>query len=509
LIFQSLAMSGKIFINYRRGDDPGFTGRLFDRLEAAFTTDQLFMDIDSIEPGLDFVRVLEDQVDRCDIFLAVIGPNWLDAQDDEGSRRLDNDHDFVRIEIESGLKLGKRIIPVLVNNADMPRAEHLPESLKPLARRNAVRLTHERFKADASGLVKQLEKALQDVEAARQAATSAAAAEAKRREADEAAKAAELERQEKARQVKTVAGLSAEQITKAEELANWDFIKESESPQDFRDHLARFPKGVTDRMARAKLESLVWSGLGEAPGLDEIEAFLAEFPDGKHTVKAKGQRDALKAVADAASAEQDRDRRETEAWAAASSADTAEAYEAFIEKWPDSQHSRAARTRLKQLAASTLQDRGSRMLSLVFVAAVLPCQLLLGALFDAQGCNIREPGCVEWADRSIDPIVGFVKGAIVALLIALSSAGALAFRQRAVLTDADIFRYWLGCTLAFVVALATLFRGEGWSWMGAPSIVTGALVATTIAIFLGAALFLVFGAPSKKKGSLSSGSRVE
>jgi TIR domain-containing protein len=105
-------MSGQLFINYRRGDDPGFTGRLFDRLEDAFTADQLFMDVDSIAPGLDFVRVLEEHVGKCDIFLAVIGPNWLDARDEAGNRRLDNPNDFVRIEIESALQFGKRIIPI-------------------------------------------------------------------------------------------------------------------------------------------------------------------------------------------------------------------------------------------------------------------------------------------------------------------------------------------------------------------------------------------------------------
>jgi hypothetical protein len=93
-----LLMAGKIFINYRRGDDPGFTGRLFDRLEDAFPPEQLFMDVDSIAPGLDFVRVLEEQVAACDIFLAVIGQHWLDARDAAGNRRLDNPGDFVRIE---------------------------------------------------------------------------------------------------------------------------------------------------------------------------------------------------------------------------------------------------------------------------------------------------------------------------------------------------------------------------------------------------------------------------
>jgi hypothetical protein len=161
-------MAGKIFINYRRGDDPGFTGRLFDRLEDAFPPEQLFMDVDSIAPGLDFVRVLEEQVAACDIFLAVIGQNWIDARDAAGNRRLDNQGDFVRIEIESALKLGKRIIPVLVNNASMPEAHQLPPSLEPFSRRNAVRLSHDRFKADTQTLVKQLQKAREDAEASLQ-----------------------------------------------------------------------------------------------------------------------------------------------------------------------------------------------------------------------------------------------------------------------------------------------------------------------------------------------------
>jgi TIR domain len=158
-------MAGKIFINYRRGDDPGATGWLRQLLEDAFSADQLFMDIDSIAPGLDFVRVLEDEVDKCDVFLAVIGPRWFGDMNAEGTRRLDNPEDFVRIEIESALKLGKRIIPVLVGNANVPRSEQLPESLKPLTRRHAVRLTHERFASDAEGLIKQLERVIEEVEA--------------------------------------------------------------------------------------------------------------------------------------------------------------------------------------------------------------------------------------------------------------------------------------------------------------------------------------------------------
>ena len=162
-------MTGKIFINYRRGDEPGFTHALLGRLEQTFPAERLFGDVDKIRPltGEDFVRALESQVAQCDALLAVIGNGWLDATDERGSRRLDDPNDFVRIEIESALRLGKRVIPVLVHEARMPRPDELPEAIRPLATRNAVRLTHERFRADVQGLIKALQVALADVAALR------------------------------------------------------------------------------------------------------------------------------------------------------------------------------------------------------------------------------------------------------------------------------------------------------------------------------------------------------
>jgi hypothetical protein len=167
-------MAGRIFINYRRGDDPGFTQALLSRLERTFTPDQIFIDIDNIEPGLDFVKVLADQVAKCDVVLTVIGKGWIDARDETDARRLDNPEDFVRIEIESALRQDKRVIPVLVGDAPMPNSKDLPDELKPLARRNAVRLTHERFRADADGLIKALERALEQAEGQRKALEVAA-----------------------------------------------------------------------------------------------------------------------------------------------------------------------------------------------------------------------------------------------------------------------------------------------------------------------------------------------
>src|SRR5262249_30582965 len=88
----------------------------------------------------------------CDVLLAVIGPGWLTSVDARGLRRLDNPADFVRIEIEAALARDIRVIPVLVDGAPMPAEQDLPDALRSLADRNAVRLAHERFGADASDL---------------------------------------------------------------------------------------------------------------------------------------------------------------------------------------------------------------------------------------------------------------------------------------------------------------------------------------------------------------------
>ena len=155
-------MATRVFINYRRGDDPGFVQALFARLEQSFRSEDLFMDVDHIAAGVDFVRALDEKVAQCDVMLAVIGKGWLDARDADGKRRLDDEQDFVRIEIESAIRRGKLIVPVLVGGATLPEAEDLPASLKPLVRFNAVRLTHERFRDDARGLVSGVQKALKE-----------------------------------------------------------------------------------------------------------------------------------------------------------------------------------------------------------------------------------------------------------------------------------------------------------------------------------------------------------
>jgi acyl carrier protein len=127
-----------IFISYRRADSADVSGRIYDRLAGEFGDAAVFKDVDDIPFGVDFKAYLGDMVRKCDIQLAVIGPQWLDVQDDRGKRRLDNPSDFVRIEIEAALERGIPVVPLLVRGATMPKAEELPSSLADLVYRNGT-----------------------------------------------------------------------------------------------------------------------------------------------------------------------------------------------------------------------------------------------------------------------------------------------------------------------------------------------------------------------------------
>jgi hypothetical protein len=142
-----------IFISYRREDVEGHARSLFQDLVAEFGKDKVFMDVAGIEPGLDFRRVIDQQVASCAVLLAMIGKDWLDAKDEAGHRRLDQPADFVRLETASALKRDIPVVPVLVHGAKMPLAEDLPDDLKDLAYRNAVELTHARWDSDVRVLM--------------------------------------------------------------------------------------------------------------------------------------------------------------------------------------------------------------------------------------------------------------------------------------------------------------------------------------------------------------------
>lgn len=151
---------GRIFINYRRQDSEGYVGRLFDHLLQHFDREEIFMDVDSIAPGKDFVAELENAVKACDVLISIIGPTWSRMTDENGERRLDQWNDFVRIEVATALKENKIVIPVLVGQAKMPAPNELPDDLAPLARRNAFVLSHLHFRDDVERLAKVIQESL-------------------------------------------------------------------------------------------------------------------------------------------------------------------------------------------------------------------------------------------------------------------------------------------------------------------------------------------------------------
>lgn len=151
-------MAGGIFISYRREDSQHAAGRLVDRLTQSFGRDRIFMDVDAIEPGLDFLDVINAKVAESFVFLVVIGPGWANAAGPDGRRRLDNPDDLVRLEIEAGLKRDIRVVPVLVDGAPMPSSAELPPSLQGLVRRQSIRLTHDAFGSDAERLIATLSR---------------------------------------------------------------------------------------------------------------------------------------------------------------------------------------------------------------------------------------------------------------------------------------------------------------------------------------------------------------
>lgn len=147
----------KIFVNYRHEDSSGYTGRLYEWLCGRFGRDRVFRDINAIGLGTDFVAAIEKEIASCHVVLAVIGRQWLDCTSG-GRRRLDDPNDYVRLELASALARNVHVIPVLVEGASMPRAQDLPDDLKPLARRHALELSETRWEFDVGRLIDTLEE---------------------------------------------------------------------------------------------------------------------------------------------------------------------------------------------------------------------------------------------------------------------------------------------------------------------------------------------------------------
>ena len=147
-----------IFISYRRGESAGYAGRLHESLERRLGEGHVFRDADELEPGQDFVDAISARLRDCAACLVIIGSEWLLVTDRAGHRRLEQSHDYVRLEIEAALaRSDLLVVPVLVEGATMPPAEDLPASIRALSRLHALSLRDETWDADVDRLVKALE----------------------------------------------------------------------------------------------------------------------------------------------------------------------------------------------------------------------------------------------------------------------------------------------------------------------------------------------------------------
>jgi hypothetical protein len=145
-----------VFINYRREESAGEARALFKDMVAQLGDDAVFMDVDSIAPGLDFRDVVQQRLASCDLMLALVGKEWLTVTTRDGRRRIDDPGDFVRLEIEGALKRKIPLAPVLLHGAQMPSPDSLPESLRDFAFRNAFELSHTRWESDVDEMLRRL-----------------------------------------------------------------------------------------------------------------------------------------------------------------------------------------------------------------------------------------------------------------------------------------------------------------------------------------------------------------
>ncbi|HEX5151682.1 MAG TPA: toll/interleukin-1 receptor domain-containing protein [Parafilimonas sp.] len=148
--------SFKIFINYRREDTSGYAGRMFDSLAEEFGEGNIFIDVTKIDTGTDYTDVITRALDLSSYFLILIGNTWMDCKDASGNRRLDNPEDFVRKEIRLAIEKKTTIIPVLLEDTNMPSPENLPEDIREICKWQAIEVTDTRWKYDIDKLIKSI-----------------------------------------------------------------------------------------------------------------------------------------------------------------------------------------------------------------------------------------------------------------------------------------------------------------------------------------------------------------
>ena len=151
-------MPTTIFLSYRRMDALVEARALYERLRAEFGHEAVFIDLEGVDYGVDFEDVLQEQLKHCQVLLALIGKDWAGEKPRTSQRRIDDENDFVRIEIRVALSREILVIPLLINGAEMPHLTELPDDLKSLSRRQGLPFDFGRFDADVGRLVAALRR---------------------------------------------------------------------------------------------------------------------------------------------------------------------------------------------------------------------------------------------------------------------------------------------------------------------------------------------------------------
>jgi hypothetical protein len=150
-----------IFISYRRQDSAWAASKLHEDLAQQFGEDHVFIDVIDLLPGDDFVAELERRVVGCNVFLAVIGPDWARIMREREQLGVANGQvDHVRVEVETALQRGSsiQVIPVLVDETAMPDDRILPRSLGRLARLNSAPYRRTQADLDVNELVRRIQE---------------------------------------------------------------------------------------------------------------------------------------------------------------------------------------------------------------------------------------------------------------------------------------------------------------------------------------------------------------
>lgn len=162
LLLGTLKATADIFISYRRADTAMAAGRLHADLVEHFGARRVFMDLHDIVPSADWERTIDDAVAACKVAVVLIGPGFM-APDEHGHVRVSQENDFMhRHELEPLLNGSKRILPVLIDDAQL---DALPEQLKPLLRFQAPRINNANWQEVSAAVVLAIEEAIRPARA--------------------------------------------------------------------------------------------------------------------------------------------------------------------------------------------------------------------------------------------------------------------------------------------------------------------------------------------------------